>query len=404
MSENAEIYELNRREEHTREKQGEMAEGHVLLQQQQSPAIDRAAVSHLCLMNRPFHLRPSLVELCVPILSKQPDILTLLASLPPAICSQVISKLPLDLPLLPCSQFIHDEEYWKKRALLKWKKCDTSNHGRSWKQLFFECNLADALEKQLSSLKLEYGWKNAGMLYDPDKFGMKVSDCLAFSASLYFATTLTNLDLSCNHLDDDKVKILLKGMMSHPCLLRLNLCHNRVGDVGVAVISKFLVTEKCILTDLSLGDNYFTSQGGKDLAEALKTNTLLSCLNLGYNRKIGDEGGRAILDGLQSNSSLQGLSLASCGLGEESMISLGKAISSSRSGLLYLDVSANPSIGVKAGAALQESIESGKPPLYLDLQSCGLGEEAEQMIANAIIKKYDKGIRPSLLQNNIFRL
>ncbi|KAH7298575.1 hypothetical protein KP509_25G050000 [Ceratopteris richardii] len=275
MSENAEIYELNRREEHTREKQGEMAEGHVLLQQQQSPAIDRAAVSHLCLMNRPFHLRPSLVELCVPILSKQPDILTLLASLPPAICSQVISKLPLDLPLLPCSQFIHDEEYWKKRALLKWKKCDTSNHGRSWKQLFFECNLADALEnfdptledwsglkelmetskrfvhnleihqlpsrigacmifevlgRQLSSLKLEYGWKNAGMLYDPDKFGMKVSDCLAFSASLYFATTLTNLDLSCNHLDDDKVKILLKGMMSHPCLLRLNLCHNRVGD------------------------------------------------------------------------------------------------------------------------------------------------------------------------------
>lgn len=45
--------------------------------------------------------------------------------------------------------------------------------------------------------------------------------------------------------------------------------------------------------------------GAKDLAEALKSNAVLSSLNLGYNNKLGDEGGRAIFDALQSNTSLQ---------------------------------------------------------------------------------------------------
>ncbi|KAI5083140.1 hypothetical protein GOP47_0002883 [Adiantum capillus-veneris] len=411
--------------------------------------MGRAAGVPLCLMNRPFRLRPSLVELCVPILSRQPGILDLLASLPADICTQVIAKLPLDLPLLPCSQFILDKDYWKRRALLKWKTCDPSRHGHSWKQLFFECNLAEALEnydptledgtilmklmetsepfvrsleirqlpsrlsmcivfkllgRQLITLKLEYGWRNAGMLYEPDRFGMKVSDCLAFSASICLASALTVLDLSCNLLDDEKIKILLEGMTLNPGLLQLSLCHNRIGDLGVAEISKFLMFEKCVLTGLNLGDNYLSSQGAKDVAEALKTNTVLNCLNLGYNNKVGDEGGRAIFDALQSNTVLQGLSLISCGLGEEAAASLGRLISSSSSSLLYLDVSANPSIGTKGGATLQASMESGKPPLYFDVEMCGVGEEIEQFIANAMTTKNEKDVRPSLLRNSIFQI
>ena len=63
--------------------------------------------------------------------------------------------------------------------------------------------------RQLTSLKLEYGWRKAKMNYHPEKFGMKISDCLAFSSSLSISTTLTDLDLSFNLLDDEKVTAYL---------------------------------------------------------------------------------------------------------------------------------------------------------------------------------------------------
>ncbi|MCO5571088.1 hypothetical protein L7F22_024820 [Adiantum nelumboides] len=233
---------------------------------------------------------------------------------------------------------------------------------------------------------------------------MKVSDCLAFSASLSLATVLTVLDLSCNLLDDEKITILLEGMTLNPGLLRLSVCHNRIGDLGVAEIARFLMSEKCVLTGLNLGDNYFSSQGAKDVAEALKSNTKLNCLNVGYNSKVGDEGGRAIFDALQSNTVLQGLSLISCGLGEEAAAALGRLISNSHSSLLYLDVSGNSSIGIKGGATLQSSMELGRPPLYFDMQMCGVGEELELNFAKAVTTNNDMDVRPSVLNNNIFQI
>lgn len=75
------------------------------------------------------------------------------------------------------------------------------------------------------------------MLYEPDKFGMKVSDCLAFSASLSLATALTVLDLSCNLLDDKKVT----SSSSPPlCTLNMNGFHYfEFGGTSFLCRSKF---------------------------------------------------------------------------------------------------------------------------------------------------------------------
>lgn len=43
-------------------------------------------------------------------------------------------------------QLIMDEEYWRRRACARWRNCDPCAHGRSWKQLYFERNLQEALE------------------------------------------------------------------------------------------------------------------------------------------------------------------------------------------------------------------------------------------------------------------
>lgn len=331
---------------------------------------------------------------------------------------------------------------------MKWKTCDLSCHGRSWKQLYFERNLANALEsfdptlgdvsdlkklleisepfvhnleicelpshlsasiifsilgRELSALKLEYGWRNARMLYDPAKFGMKISDCLAFSASLAIASTLTDLDLSCNLLDDEKIKILLKGMIMNPILVQLNLSHNRIADFGIFELSKYLLCEKCVLGGLNLGDNYISIQGAKSVAEALKSNNILACLNLGYNN-LGDEGGRAIFDALQTNTSLQRLGLGSCGVGVETALALGKLISSSRSPLLYLDISANPCIGMKGGTTLQTSMmqDGGKLPSHLDLQLCDIGDEIEQFVAKIIKAKNDEKLVLSISKHILY--
>lgn len=101
---------------------------------------------------------------------------------------------------------------------------------------------------------------------------------------------------------------------------------------------------------------------------------------------------------------VKGLSVGSCGLGEESAASLGRLINSNRSPLLYLDMSANPSIGIKGTAALQASMDTGKPPVYLDLQLCGIGEQIEKYIADVIEAKRDKKIRPPVLGNIIFQM
>lgn len=49
-------------------------------------------------------------------------------------------------PRPPSPQLIADEDYWRRRAAARWRNCDPAGNGRSWKQLFFERHLQEALE------------------------------------------------------------------------------------------------------------------------------------------------------------------------------------------------------------------------------------------------------------------
>jgi len=42
---------------------------------------------------------------------------------------------------------IADGEYWERRSCARWRNCDPAAHGQSWKQLYFERNLQEALEQ-----------------------------------------------------------------------------------------------------------------------------------------------------------------------------------------------------------------------------------------------------------------
>lgn len=55
--------------------------------------------------------------------------------------------LPSDLPLNITGALINRESYWKRCSLERWPINETTNHGSSWKQLYFEKNLKEYLEE-----------------------------------------------------------------------------------------------------------------------------------------------------------------------------------------------------------------------------------------------------------------
>jgi len=94
-------------------------------------------------------LIPSLRDLCVDSVTRSfssGELVVDFRGLKQEDIQAITTNLPLDLPLELAGVVIHDEEYWRRRAIKRWKNCQVQAHGESWKQLFYERNLRDALE------------------------------------------------------------------------------------------------------------------------------------------------------------------------------------------------------------------------------------------------------------------
>lgn len=60
----------------------------------------------------------------------------------------VTKLLPMDLDVTVAALYVHDEEYWERRARhMGWRNLQIAEHGMSWKQLFFERFTAHMLEE-----------------------------------------------------------------------------------------------------------------------------------------------------------------------------------------------------------------------------------------------------------------
>mmetsp|Transcript_30336 Transcript_30336/g.93890 ORF Transcript_30336/g.93890 Transcript_30336/m.93890 type:complete len:120 (+) Transcript_30336:661-1020(+) len=61
----------------------------------------------------------------------------------------ITKNLPVDLDTSVAARFVFDENYWKKRCLKQSRPRDNqiSEHGLSWKQLFFENFVQEGLER-----------------------------------------------------------------------------------------------------------------------------------------------------------------------------------------------------------------------------------------------------------------
>lgn len=127
------------------------------------------------------------------------------------------------------------------------------------------------------------------------------------------------LSLASAMLQDSDLISLCNHLLSHSSsLTHLYLNSNSISDEGLQTLSITLTSNRIQLTTLHLGDNEFTAQGLISLCEYLPDDHSLKSLFLCDNL-LEMEGADVLGQALTANTSLELLSLAHCGLTDESI-------------------------------------------------------------------------------------
>ncbi|XP_072893873.1 NACHT, LRR and PYD domains-containing protein 12-like isoform X2 [Hemitrygon akajei] len=242
--------------------------------------------------------------------------------------------------------------------------------------------------------------------------GLTDSGAEDLASALSTNPLLTGLDLSENKLGDAGVKIvsvalrnpeckiqklrlthvsltdsgtenLASALSANPSLTELNLSDNHLGDSGVKLVSAALRNPECKIQKLWLIDVGLTDSGAEDLASALSTNPLLTGLDLSEN-KLGDAGVKIVSVALRNpECKIQKLRLTHVSLTDSGTENLASALSANPS-LTELNLSDNHlgDSGVKLVSAALRNPECKIQKLWLD--NVGLTDSGAEDLVSAL--------------------
>ena len=339
--------------------------------------------------------------------------------LPETLRARIVDLLDVRLDIDLAGRWIADEAYWCRRARARWPSLARPGfaptaRGRSWKQMFFEKHVEEAIvasanddaeslddEKNrnhrvdatvrfakkwtrvlslrglragggsvrlgstlfeplagcLTSLTLQYGKKSAGVGYEPSAFGMAAADCEALARCLPAAETLVRLSLPQNGLDCHRARIIAAGLGDNVSVTVLDLRANAIGCRGARALAK-LLDKRSVLRELDLADNAVGEEGALAFARALRKNVSLRTLSLRLNAFVGDAGGEALCDAIRKASvagstRLESVDLGACGLGPRAARAAARMLRCENSVLLSASFAGNDDFGPEAGGAFR---------------------------------------------------
>ncbi|XP_043087827.1 NACHT, LRR and PYD domains-containing protein 3-like isoform X2 [Puntigrus tetrazona] len=244
--------------------------------------------------------------------------------------------------------------------------------------------------------------------------GLTDKSCSALAAVLESDSSLKELNMNNNNLQDSGVKLLCAGLKNFNCKLEiLRLCdcglteescsalatvlrsnsslkeldisNNNLQDSGVKKLQNALENTGCTLKKLRLSGCSISEEGYKALSSALRSNpSHLIELDLTGNDP-GQSGMKDLTDLLQDpNFPLKTLRLSSCEMTEEGCSALTSALKSNPSHLRELDLSRNKlgDSGVKhlSDLLMNTQFKLGK----LDLCDCSITERQCLILTSAL--------------------
>lgn len=179
---------------------------------------------------------------------------------------------------------------------------------------------------------------------------------------------------NCYRFNDYYTKGVLNSVVAPQSAIKsLKLQHIGLEPGHVKIISDFLKTNTT-LTSLDLDCNHVKDEGAADLADALTVNTTLTFLGLRYNR-INDKGAIAIAKALDHNKTLTSLNLSceewdATGITDGGVYWLGNALVGNKT-LLSLNLGTNKNITPVGIELLMQTLMQGECALtHLDLDGC----------------------------------
>ena len=143
------------------------------------------------------------------------------------------------------------------------------------------------------------------------------------SMMLYALCNSSIKELSCSGCGIKSIDIDTDFFPNH--LKVLNLDNNNINTDGCRRLSKLLQKEECALEDLYLDQNGICCDGVEILADAIQSNSSLTCLTLS-NNKIKDDGVAALVASLQGNTKFKQLYLAKNDVSDQGKIMLLKLV------------------------------------------------------------------------------
>lgn len=242
-----------------------------------------------------------------------------------------------------------------------------------------------------------------------DEGARHFSSALSNSSS---SSHLTSFGLTQSGVTPTGLGYLLRSLEENSKITSLNLHSNFINDVGAADISRHLVSEMTHLKQLILNENhYIGDDGARELSLALSHNSTLevlslkSCgigqkgaetfaaplaqnstlrvLNLCGNSDIGDDGVEMIARGLRGNSGLQQLDLSSCGVSDEGCDHLAEALTAPNTTLTHLTLHKN-CISDGGAISLARSLTRNSCLAVLVLSENPVGEKGVTALGQAL--------------------